>query len=91
LAYDFYLKGNDYWSKYETSLVIEVYSKAIQKDSLFTAAYAQRAKLHLYFYRDRIEGWEGHDFKAKEDIKKGNLLNPELPELKLTKAIAYYF
>jgi tetratricopeptide (TPR) repeat protein len=91
LAYDFYLKGNDYWSKYETSLAIDMYSKAIQEDSLFTAAYAQRAKLHLYFYWDKLEGWEGHDLKAKEDIKKGNLLNPELPELKLAMAIAYYF
>src|ERR1035437_23455 len=90
-AYDFYLKGNDYWSKSEYSLALDMYSQAIQYDSLFTAAYAQRAKLHLYFYHDKLEGWEGHDLKAKEDIKKGNLLNPELPEVKLAMAVAYYY
>ena len=90
LAYDFYLKGNDYWSKDENSLALDMYSKAIQEDSLFTAAYAQRAEVHLCFYWEKDEGWEGHDLKAKEDIKKGNLLNPELPEVKLAKAIAYY-
>jgi TolB-like protein len=91
LAYDFYLKGNDYWSKYDVPLALEMYSKAILQDSLFTTAYAQRAKIHLYFYHEKLEGWEGHDSKAKEDIKKGNLLNPELPEVKLAKAIAYYY
>ncbi len=91
LAYDFYLKGNDYWSKYDVPHALDMYSKAIQQDSLFTAAYAQRAKLHLYFYWDKLEGWEGQDLKAKDDIKKGNLLDPELPELKLAKAIAFYY
>jgi TolB-like protein len=91
LAYDFYLKGNDYWSKYDVPHALDMYSEAIQEDSLFTAAYAQRAKVHLYFYHEKLEGWEGHDLKAKDDIKKGNLLDPELPELKLSKAIAYYY
>jgi len=91
LAYDFYLKGNDYFSKDENSLALDMYSKAIQEDSLFTAAYAQRAEVNLFVYWKKLEGWEGHDVKAKEDIKKGNLLNPELPELKLAKANAYYY
>jgi TolB-like protein len=91
LAYDFYLRGNDYWSKYDVPHAIDMYSKAIQEDSLFTAAYAKRAIVHLYFYWDKHEGWEGHDLKAKEDIKKSNLLNPELPEVKFAKAVAYYY
>jgi TolB-like protein len=90
-AYDFYLKGNDYYSKDENSLALDMYSKAIQEDTLFTAAYAQRAIVHLYFYWEKLDGWEGHDLKAKEDIKKGNQLNPELPELKLAKAVAYFY
>jgi TolB-like protein len=90
LAYDFYLKGNGYNSKDDVPHALEMYSNAIREDSTFTAAYAQRAILHLYFYWDKFEGWEGHDLKAKEDIKKGNLLNPELPELKLAKAVASY-
>src|ERR1035437_5699290 len=91
LAYDFFLKGNDYWSKFDVPHALDMYSKAIQKDSSFTAAYAQRAKLHLYFYHEKLEGWEGHDLRAKEDIKKCYLLNPEFPEVNLAKAIAYYY
>ena len=91
LAYDFYLKGNDYWSKFDVPHALDMYSKAIQQDSLFTVAYAQRAKLHLYFYHEKLEGWEGHDLKAKEDIKRGNQLNAKLPEVNLAKAIAYYY
>ena len=90
LAYDFYLKGNDYKSKSEWSLALDMYSKAIQLDSLFALAYAKRIEVHLYFYWEKLDGWEGHDLKAKEDIKKGNQLNPELPEVKFAKAIAYY-
>lgn len=60
-----------------------MYSKAIQKDSLFTSAYAQRAKTHLFYYWSKQEGWKGHDSMAREDIKKGLQLNKELPELKL--------
>jgi TolB-like protein len=91
LAYDFFLKGNDYWSKFDVLHALDMYSKAIQQDSSFTAAYAQRAKIHLYFYHEKLEGWEGHDLKAKEDIKKCYLLNPEFPEVNLAKAIAYYY
>ena len=32
-----------------------------------------------------------HGLEAQEDIKKGLLLNPELPELKLAQAVAYYY
>jgi TolB-like protein len=90
LAYDFYLKGNDYMSKSEWSLALDMYSKAIQLDSLFALAYAKRIEVHLYFYWEKLDGWEGHDLKANEDIKKGNQLNPELPEVKFAKAISYY-
>jgi TolB-like protein len=90
LAYDFYLKGNDYWSKYEPLLALEMYSKAIKEDSLFTAAYTQRAKVHLYIFWNKDEGWQGHDFSGKQDIKKGLQINPESPEMKFAEAVAYY-
>src|ERR1035437_4307438 len=91
LAYDFYLKGNDYFSKDENSLALDMYSKAIQEDSLFTAAYAKRAYVNLFLFWVKNEGWQGHDLKAKEDMKIANQLNQELPEVKLAKAIAYYY
>jgi tetratricopeptide (TPR) repeat protein len=81
----------DYFSKLSTSLALDMYSKAIQEDSLFTAAYAQRAITHLYFYWDKLEGWQGHDQEAREDIKIGLQLNPELPEIRFAEAVAYYY
>lgn len=91
LAYDFYLKGNDYWSKYETIIAIDMYSKAIQEDSLYAEAYSQRAKMYSYNSWIMSEGLANNVLKAKEDIKKGILLNPELLEVKLAQAIGYYF
>jgi TolB-like protein len=90
LAYDYYLKGNDYWSRYETFLALDMYSKAIQEDSLFTAAYAQRAKTHIYVFWEKYEGFQGHDLSGKEDIKKGLQINPESPEMRFAEAVAYY-
>ncbi len=92
LAYDFYLKGNDYWSKFQVPLALDMYSKATQEDSLFTAAYAQRAIMHLYIYWQKLEeDWQDHVIKGREDIKKGLQLNPELTEMKFATAVAYYW
>jgi len=90
LAYDFYLKGKDYFSKYKSLLAIEMYSRAIKEDSLFTAAYALRANAHLYIFWNKDEGWQGHDLLGKEDIKKGLKLNPESSEIRFAEAVAYY-
>jgi TolB-like protein len=90
LAYDFYLKGNDYLSKRKNSLAIDMYSKAILEDSLFTAAYARRSQAYILIYWFKYEGWQGHDLKAREDIKKGLQLNPESREIRFAEAVAYY-
>jgi tetratricopeptide (TPR) repeat protein len=89
-AYDYYLKGNDYFSRYESFLALDMYSKAIQEDSLFVAAYAQRAKIHLYIFWNKGKGWQGHDLLGEEDIKRGLRLNPELTEIKFAEAVASY-
>ncbi|KPK87373.1 MAG: hypothetical protein AMS27_02435 [Bacteroides sp. SM23_62_1] len=91
LAYDFYLKGRDYWSKIEPFHAIEMYSNSIQEDSLFTTAYAQRAFMHLFICWDRREGWQDHVIKGREDIKKGMQLNPELTEMKFITALSCYW
>ena len=90
-AYNFYLKGNNYFSKYLTDSAILMYTQAIREDPLFAVAYAKRARSHLYRYWTKSEGWQGHDLKAREDIKTGLELNPELPELKIAEAAAYYY
>jgi TolB-like protein len=90
LAYDFYLRGKDYQSKLENYLALDMYSKAIQEDSLFTAAYAKRAIVHLYIYWEKYQGFQGHDLKAMEDISRGLQVNSESSEIKVAEAVAYY-
>jgi TolB-like protein/Flp pilus assembly protein TadD len=90
LAYDFYLKGKDYFSRYKSLPAIEMYSRAIKEDSLFTPAYALRAITHLYIFWNKDEGWQGHDLLGTEDIKKGLKLNPESSEIRFAEAVAYY-
>jgi len=90
VAYNFYLKGNNYYLKYLTDSAILMYTQALHEDPLFAGAHVKRARAHLYRYWQKSEGWQGHDLKAREDIKIGLELNPELPELKITEAAAYY-
>jgi TolB-like protein len=89
-AYDFYLKGNDYWSRYNAPLALEMYTKAISEDTLFASAYARRAFMHLHFCWLKIEGWPGHDSLAKEDIRKAYQLDPESIDAKIAEATFYY-
>jgi tetratricopeptide (TPR) repeat protein len=91
LAYEFYLKGNDYWSKFNTFLALDMYSKAIQVDSLYADAYAQRAKMHAYIYWSRVRNSQGHDLLAMEDVKKGLQLNPESTEVKFVESVMDYW
>jgi TolB-like protein len=91
LAYDFYLKGNKYWSRFNISLALDMYSKAIEEDPSFAAAYAKRALVHLYSWWTKRENWPIYDLKAQEDIKQGLMLNQELPELKIAQATYYYY
>ena len=91
IAYDYYLKGNDYSSKYDLYRAVEMYTKAIQEDPLFAAAYAKRAREYLYLYWIKDEELQDHELKAQEDIKKGLSINPELPELKIAQAFYSYW
>ena len=90
LAYDLYLRGNHYLSKMEFLFAIDMYSKAIEEDSLFTELYANRAIAHSFFFWLRGKGWQGHDLKARQDVEKGLRINPELPEIRFAEAVCYY-
>jgi len=89
-AYDFYQRGIDYMSKGKTPLALDMFSKAIQVDSLFTVAYAKRAEAYMYMDQVKNNELHGYDLKAKDDIKKCITLNPELSEVRLLNAIGYY-
>jgi TolB-like protein len=89
-AYDYYLKGIACESKTQISIAIEMFSKAIQEDPGFAAAYAKRARAHAFYYWDKREGWPAHDKLALNDLNKASELNPDLPELKIAQLYYYY-
>jgi TolB-like protein/HEPN domain-containing protein len=91
LAIDFYRRGRDYWSRFQTGDAIDMFSRAIQEDSLFTEAYIQRAMMHINIYWSREgENWQDHVLQAKEDREKAIQLNPELIEVKFAEAVFHY-
>jgi tetratricopeptide (TPR) repeat protein len=67
-----------------------MFSQAIKEDSLFTAAYAQRARIHFYIFWNKNKGWPGHDLLGKDDIKRGLKLDHESSDIKFAQAVSYY-
>jgi len=90
-AYDFYLKGIYFSTRLEYTKALEMYTRAIEKDSMFTVAYAKRAMSHLFLYWNRGIDWQEHGMEARKDIRRGLLLNPGLPELKVAQAREHYY
>lgn len=91
LSYNLYLKGRDYYKRADHLNAINMFTKAIQEDTLFTLAYSQRARSYMYTWFTKIDGWQGHDSLAFVDLNKAMSLNPELPELKLAQAYYFYW
>ncbi len=67
-----------------------MYTKALQEYPSFTDAYAMRARVHLYLWWTRVEGWQIYGLKAQEDIKKVLELDPELFQVKVAQTYYYY-
>ncbi len=91
ISYDYYLKGIAFQSKLESPASIEMFSKAIQEDPGFAAAYARRSRSHSFIYwTKRIAGWNNHNTLALNDLLKASELNPDLPEVKIAHLYYYY-
>ncbi len=92
-AYDFYLRGIDYfnrsWFKDDIDISIRMFEQAISLDSNFALAYAMLARGHASMY------WENYDHsatrlkKAETAAFKSLELNPDLVEGHL--ALGYYY
>jgi serine/threonine-protein kinase len=95
LAYDFYLRGNDYFFNREDSpenlrSALYMYHKAIKLDSNFAMAYAFESRVHAnmyHFYHDRTAKRLS---KAKETAEKAIAIRPDLPEAHLALGWYYY-
>lgn len=89
-AYDFYIRGRTYFHQGhhdKVKLAIEMFKKAIQRDSNYAYAYAGLADgySHLYMY---FEKKDEHLNQALSASKKAFELDPDLPEAHASLALA---
>ncbi|MBW8041558.1 MAG: protein kinase [Planctomycetes bacterium] len=96
-AYDYYLRGNEYFYRSflesDFRIAIRMYDKAVELDTKFALAYAQLSRAHLmiyWLYYDRSEEREERLALAKQAVDKAFQLNPELPEAHLALGHYYY-
>ncbi len=93
-AYDYYLRGNDYYHRIylgrHFEIAIGMYEKAVELDSKFALAYAQLSRCHAMMY------WQYYDHTlerlemAKNAVDIALRLEPDLPEAHLALGHYYY-
>ena len=58
-AYDYYLRGNDYFHRsiHESDfrIAVQMYDRAVELDTRFALAYAQLSRAHLFMYWMRYD------------------------------------
>ncbi|MEW6051120.1 MAG: protein kinase [Candidatus Zixiibacteriota bacterium] len=92
-AYDFYLRGNQYfnrsWDKDDIQIALRMYRQAVALDSGFASAYAMlcRAEESMYWeYYDRSDATRR---RARQAVDRALTLQPDLLEGHL--ALGYYY
>ncbi len=90
-AYNYYLRGIDYWHEDELEFGIEMMQNAIAEDSSFTQAWAMLSRFYSSVY------WFGRDVgqsvieKAKLTADKAMLLNPDIAESHIAMGYYHYY
>jgi serine/threonine protein kinase/Tfp pilus assembly protein PilF len=93
-AYDYFLRGNEYWHRgyLESGLgiAIRMYEKAVELDPKFALAYARLSWCHAQMY------WEYYDHTlerlemARKAVDRALELEPDLPEAHWALGNYYY-
>jgi serine/threonine protein kinase/tetratricopeptide (TPR) repeat protein len=93
-AYFYYLRGiyyyNRSWREQDVSIAIQMYLKAIERDSSFALAYAMLSRAHSVMYWEYYDRTEGRLSMARNAIDRALLLNPGLPEARMALGTYYY-
>ncbi len=83
-AYDYYLRGNDYYGRsYEAQdiqIAIQMYQKAVELDPEFALAYARLSEVHARMWWFFVDRTEARLAMAKEAVEKALRLDPDLPD-----------
>jgi tetratricopeptide (TPR) repeat protein len=95
-AYDFYLRGMDYFTrtaenKNDSALSIDLFEKAIALDPYFTQAYARLAQAYANSYWMHFDHTKERIAKSKRAIDKALELGPDLLDTHISLGAFYYF
>jgi len=94
-AYEYYLRGNEYyWRSYEQQdfrLAIKMFQKAIELDPNFALAHTRLAESQLFIYWHHVDRSEDRLMKSKKAIDNAFKIEPDLTEAHIALGIYYYW
>ena len=93
LAYDFYLRGNDYVNRPDdqtySPLAVEMYQQAVAEDPEFALAWAALSRAHSNMYWYGLDRTAGRLELAERAAQRAVAIDTDLPEVHL--ALASYY
>ncbi len=93
-AYDYFLRGNEYWHRSELEndfkIAIQMYERAVELDPKFALAYAQLSRAHAHMYWDYYDRTEERLAMAKKAVDRALQLEPDSPEAHFALGHYYY-
>ncbi|MHC4086032.1 MAG: tetratricopeptide repeat protein [Planctomycetota bacterium] len=93
-AYDYYLRGNEYYHRSllenDFRIAIRMYEKAVELDPTFALTYAQLSRAHVFMYWFYYDRSDARRAMAKQAVDRAFQLNPNLPEAHLALGHYYY-
>ena len=93
-AYEYYLRGNEYFHRStlrdDLTMAMKMYEKAVEIDPEFTLVYARLSEVHSNLYWHYYDHSEERIALAKQAVDKALELDPELPEVHLALGHYYY-
>lgn len=93
-AYDYYLRGRDYFNRSylenDVSIAIQMCQKAVMLDPTFALAYALLSRAHGMMYWHSYDRSKERIAMAKQAVDKALQYNPDLPQVHLALGHYYY-
>ncbi|MHC4205002.1 MAG: protein kinase domain-containing protein [Planctomycetota bacterium] len=93
-AYEYYLRGNEYFYRStlgeDMEMASQFFEKAVAIDPNYTLAYARLSEYHSNMYWHYYDHTDQRRSLAKQAIDKAFELNPDLPEVRLALGRYYY-
>lgn len=95
LAYEYYLRGNEYyersWTRPDVESSVAMYEKAVETDPEYALAYAKLAKAHTWTHRLRYDISEDRLVAAKRAADRALALDPDLSAAHVALGLYYYW